>query len=313
MLNPVIDDGKSVNSNSRGSLFIYIVIVILLLTILIFIFKNVFADKRTSDASVLKNELYLNEDLVYTDNTDGARTWRWEFGDGGVSTAQSGAYHYVKTGSYIVRLTIDGDMKVQFPVTVKDTVTAVQDTAVTINGPTSGIVNEEVRLEAEGKGAQFEWSFGETGRVDVNGRTALYTFRKPGTYVVRLTSDRSHPVSHVMYITDPGLDTVLVVPGEGERRIIDDIRARLQAIADGEDFNTNYYYLINKYLCGNEKVTVAIEQDSTSRKNDFYTYCMRLTFGKGISIDQAQLTISPNASCATLLNIKQHTSGTANK
>jgi hypothetical protein len=39
----------------------------------------------------------------------------------------------------------------------------------------SGIVNEEVRLEAQGNARIYEWSFGETGRVDVKGPTALYT------------------------------------------------------------------------------------------------------------------------------------------
>ncbi|HMG09091.1 MAG TPA: PKD domain-containing protein, partial [Mucilaginibacter sp.] len=138
--------------------------------------KSSLFDKRTADASILKNELYSNEDLVFSDNTKDAKKWLWEFGDGARSNAQNGTYHYLRSGSYIVRLTIDGALKVQFPVTVKDTVTAKADTALTINGPTSGVVNEEVRLEAVGKGTQFEWAFGETGRVDVNGKTALYTF-----------------------------------------------------------------------------------------------------------------------------------------
>ena len=312
MSDPRNNNEKSV-SQSRGYVLFYFLFAILLLTALIFVFKNLFAEKRNTEASILKNELYLNEDLVFADNTRGARSWRWEFGDGAASNAQNGMYHYVKAGSYIVRLTVDNDLRVQFPVTVKDTVTAPTDTALTINGPTSGIVNEEVRLEAEGKGAQFEWSFGETGRVDVTGRTALYTFHTPGKFVVRLNSDRNRPVTHILYITDPSLDTVLVVPGEGERKIVDDIRARLQAIADGADFNDNYYYLTQKYLCNNEKVTVAVEQDSLKRSSDFYSYCMSLTFGGEISVDQAQLTISPNASCATLLNIKQHSALTAKK
>jgi PKD repeat protein len=275
--------------------------------------KSSLFDKRTADASILKNELYSNEDLVFSDNTKDAKKWLWEFGDGARSNAQNGTYHYLKSGSYIVRLTIDGALKVQFPVTVKDTVVAKADTALTINGPTSGVVNEEVRLEAVGKGTQFEWAFGETGRVDVNGKTALYTFHSPGKFLVQLRSDKSRPVTHIMYITDPSLDTVLVVPGEGERKIVDDIRAHLQAIADGADFNSNYYYVTNRYLCNNEKVTVAIEQDSAKRSTDFYSYCMTLTFGGEISVDQAQLTISANSSCATLLNIKQHSAKTVKK
>jgi len=313
MSNTINNNEKSVSSNSMGYFFLYIFIAILVLTALIFLLKSSLFDKRTADASILKNELYSNEDLVFSDNTKDAKKWLWEFGDGARSNAQSGTYHYLRSGSYIVRLTIDGALTVQFPVTVKDTVTAKADTALTINGPTSGVVNEEVRLEAVGKGTQFEWAFGETGRVDVNGKTALYTFHSPGKYLVQLRSDKSRPVTHIMYITDPSLDTVLVVPGEGERKIIDDIRAHLQAIADGADFNSNYYYVTNRYLCNNEKVTVAIEQDSAKRSTDFYSYCMTLTFGGEISVDQAQLTISANSSCATLLNIKQHSAKTVKK
>jgi PKD repeat protein len=313
MSNTINNNEKSVSSNSMGYFFLYIFIAILILTALIFLLKSSLFDKRTADASILKNELYSNEDLVFSDNTKSAKKWLWEFGDGARSNAQNGTYHYLKSGSYIIRLTIDGALKVQFPVTVKDTVTAKADTALTINGPTSGVVNEEVRLEAVGKGTQFEWAFGETGRVDVNGKTALYTFHSPGKFLVQLRSDKSRPVTHIMYITDPSLDTVLVVPGEGERKIVDDIRAHLQAIADGADFNSNYYYVTNRYLCNNEKVTVAIEQDSAKRSTDFYSYCMTLTFGGEISVDQAQLTISANSPCATLLNIKQHSAKTVKK
>jgi PKD repeat protein len=313
MSDTINNNEKSVSSNSIGYFFLYIFIAILVFTALIFFLKSSLFDKRTSDASILKNELYTNEDLVFNDNTKDAKKWLWEFGDGARSNAQNGTYHYLKSGSYIIRLTIDGALKVQFPVTVKDTVAAKTDTALTINGPTSGVVNEEVRLEAVGKGTQFEWSFGETGRVDVKGKTALYTFHSPGKFLVQLRSDKSRPVTHIMYITNPSLDTVLVVPGEGERKIVDDIRAHLQAIADGADFNSNYYYVTNRYLCNNEKVTVAIEQDSAKRSTDFYSYCMALTFGGEISVDQAQLTISANSPCATLLNIKQHSAKTVKK
>lgn len=287
-------------------LFLYFILAILILVGIIFLLKNYFFYERIANAGILKNELYLNEQLVFTDNTEGAKNWQWEFGDGGRSAQQNGTYQYAAAGSYVVRLTIDNQLRVQIPVVVKDTLVNIQDTTLTVNGPTSGFVNEEIRLEAIGRGTQFEWSFGETGRVDVKGRTALYRFHSPGKYLVQLRSDRNRPVNHLLYITDPSLDTVLVIPGEGERVIVDDIRARLQAIADGADFNTNYYYLVHRYLCNNEKVSVGIEQDNLKRTDDFYSYCMGLTFSRGISVDQAQLVTSPNANCATLLSIKQH-------
>jgi hypothetical protein len=306
-------NGKSVSSNSQGYIFLYIFIAILVLAAIIFFFKSSVFDKRTVDARILKDELYLNEDLVFTDNTRNAKKWLWEFGNGAKSNTQNGSYRYLKSGSYIVRLTVDGELREQFPVNVRDTAMAAIDTLVSINGPTSGMVNEEVRLEAEGKAGLYEWAFGETGRVDVKGRTALYTFHAPGQYMVKLTTDKGHrPVYHTIFITDPNavIDTELVLPGEGERKVIDDIRARLQAIANGADFNSNYYYLTRKYMCNSEKVTVAVEQDNAKKSSDFYSYCMGLTFGGEIVVDEAQLTISPTSNCAILVNIKQHSAKT---
>ncbi|EDM34692.1 hypothetical protein PBAL39_14084 [Pedobacter sp. BAL39] len=309
MADSTTTNGKSVSSNSQGYIFLWIFIAIIIIAALIFLFKSSLFDKRTVDARILKDELFLNEDLVFTDNTKNAKKWVWEFGNGAKSETQNGTYRYAKTGSYIVRLTVDGELREQFPVTVSDTIAAAVDTLVSISGPTSGVINEEVRLEAEGNGNNFQWAFGETNRVDVKGRTALYTYRLPGKYLVRLTTERdSRPIYHTIFITDPDadLDGIMVMPGEGERKVIDDIRSRLQAIANGADFNTNYYYLIRKYLCNNEKVTVAVEQDSVKKSMDFYSYCMGLTFGGEITVDEAQLTISPNSTCASLLNIKQH-------
>jgi len=306
-------NGKSVSSNSQGYIFLYIFIAILLLAGVIFIFKSSLFEKRNVDARILKDEMFLNEDLVFTDNTRNAKKWLWEFGNGAKATTQNGSYHYQKSGSYIIRLTVDGELREQFPVTVRDTVTNAVDTMVTISGPTSGIVNEQVRVEAEGKANSFEWSFGETNRVDVKGRTALYTFHTAGKYMVKLTTDRSRrPIYHTIFITDPDseFETDIVVPGEGERKVIDDIRARLQAIANGADFNSNYYYLIRKYMCNNEKVTVNVDQDGVKKASDFYSYAMGLTFGGEIMVDEAQLTISPNSTCATLVNIKQHSAKT---
>lgn len=306
-------NGKSVSSNSQGYIFLYIFIAILVLAAIIFFFKSSVFDKRNVDARILKNEMYLNDDLVFTDNTKNAKKWLWEFGNGAKSNTQNGSYRYLKSGSYIVRLTVDGELREQFPVNVRDTVASAIDTLLSISGPTSGLVNEEVRLEAEGKANLYEWAFGETGRVDVKGRTALYTFHSPGQYMVKLSTDKGHrPVYHTIFITDPNavIETELVLPGEGERKVIDDIRARLQAIANGADFNTNYYYLTRKYMCNNEKVTVAVEQDNVKKSSDFYSYCMGLTFGGEIVVDEAQLTISPTSNCAILVNIKQHSAKT---
>lgn len=305
------NSGRAVNTNRQNYIFLYIVVSILLLAGLIFLFKSSLFDKRNVNARILKDEIAINEDLVYSDNTENAKSWLWEFGNGDKSDKQNGAYRFKKMGAYIVRLTVDGKLQQQFPINVKDTVVqALKDTLLTVNGPTQGIVNEEVRLEAQGNARIYEWSFGETGRVDIKGPTALYTYHNPGTYFVRLNADNgSHPVYHKIQITNPDSTVnAIVAPGEGERKVIDDIRAHLQAIANGADFNTHYYYLVNKYFCGDEKTAVNVEASGDSKQTDFYSYCMRLTFGGGVSIDEAQITLKPKSTCSSLLSVKQHSS-----
>ncbi|WP_345949716.1 MULTISPECIES: PKD domain-containing protein [unclassified Mucilaginibacter] len=308
-------NGRSVETNRQNYLFLYIIVSVLLLAGLIFLFKNALFDDKTVNAKILKNEIYLNEDLVYSDNTQGANKWLWEFGNGEKATTQSGTYRFKKPGAYIIRLTVDGKLQQQFPLDVKDTVAALaKDTLLTINGPTQGIVNEEVRLEAQGDARIFEWSFGETGRIDVKGPTALYTYHSPGIYTVRLSTDKNkRPVYHRIRVTNPdsAIVNAIIAPGEGERKAIDDIRAHLQAIANGADFNHHYYYLVNKYFCGDERVAVNLDAGGDSKQTDLYTYCMRLTFGGGISIDEAQVTAKPKSNCSSLLTVKQHSATSA--
>ena len=301
--------GRPVDTNRNTYTLLYIFIGVVVLALLIFFLRSSLFDKRVVNAKILKDEIVLNENFVYSDNTANAKTWLWEFGNGDKSTEQNGSYHFKKAGDYIVRITVDGSLKQQFPVSVKDSVTsAVIDTLISINGPTQGIVNEQVRLEAQGTARFYDWSFGETGRVDIKGPTALYTFHNPGTYFVKLSTDKSrHPVYHRMLITNPDSTINQIVnPGEGERKVVDDIRAHLQAIANGADFNHNYYYLVRRYFCGDEKVTVNLESNGDSKQTDFYSYCMRLTFGGGTSVDEAQVTLKPKSNCSSMLTVKQH-------
>jgi hypothetical protein len=304
------NSGRAVDTNRQTYAFLYIIVGILIIAALIFLFKSSLFDKRTVNARLLKDEIFLNENLVFSDNTANAKSWVWEFGNGDKSSLQNGSYKFKRPGDYIVRITVDGTLKQQFPVNVKDTIAQAVDTLMTINGPTQGIVNEQIRLEAQGNARIYEWSFGETGRVDVKGATALYTYHNAGTYFIKLSTDKSkHPIYHRMLISNPDSTVnAIVTPGEGERKVVDDIRAHLQAIANGADFNTNYYYLVNKYFCGDEKVTVNLETNGDSKQTDFYSYCMRLTFGGGVNIDEAQVTLRAKSSCSSMLTVKQHSS-----
>ena len=52
-----------------------------------------------------------------------------------------------------------------------------------------------------------------------------------------------------------------------------DIKEKLQAIVDGKPFNSNYNYIMSKYLCNNSETLVII---NNTKRNDFYSYCQGL-------------------------------------
>lgn len=296
---------NAIRTDNRNRVYLYITLAILLLAVVFLLIKLFFSSPQIN-AHLLKNEIFLNENLVYTDNTPGASKWNWEFGDGNKSKEQSGYYRFREAGTYLVRLTVDGDMQQQFAVVVKDTVPLVITDSIRISGPTAGVTGMQLRLEAEGDANIFEWAFGETGRVDAKGRNAYYTYRMPGRYTVTLRTDKSTvPVYYVLNISEPLTDIGLVDPNAGGQALMDDFKTRLQAIANGASFNTHYYYLVRKYLCNGEKTTAQAEDETGKKNTDFYSYCIGLTFSKNVVIDEVSLTLSPSK-CVSLVQVKQH-------
>lgn len=287
-------------------LFLYILLGILVLALVFVLMRNFFKT-RTIDAHLLRQEIFLNEPLVYTDNTGGAQKWLWEFGNGDKSLRQNGSYRFRRAGSYIVRLTVDDELRQQFPVMVKDTVPVVVNSNITINGVTRATVNEQIRLDAEGDANLFEWSFGETGRVDSHNRTAFYTYHTPGSFTVSLRTDKSTvPVFHTIIVEAPFDAGVIVDPGAGTAQMQNDFREHLQAIANGADFNKHYAYLVRNYLCNEDQTTVQASDETGKKNTSFYSYCMGLPFGKNVVIDNVDLSILPKRTCVSAITVQQH-------
>lgn len=307
------EDRRSSKSTSPKSyLLVLIILAIALFAGGIYFFRTYNKDVTTINAKLHKNEVYLNEDLIYADNTSGASKWVWEFGNGDKSKDRQGAYRFLKSGSYVVRLTVNDNLREEFIVVVRDTIPVMPlDTTVFISGTTHGLVGEEIRLEANGPGEVFEWWFGETKRVDAVGNSALYTYIKPGDYRVQLRSDKNPLMAyHLIRIIDPNIVlTEIIKPGTGAAEAVNDLKKRIQSIADGKDFDLYYNSILSKHLCSNEKVKVQVEMDGQKKQMDIYTYLIGLTFSKGVVINEVNISSVNNegtaSECPTLLVIKQ--------
>ena len=249
----------------------------------------------------------VNKPFTFTDSTKMAQSWLWLFGDGSKSTSRHGSHSYKKEGQYLIKLIVDDQLTQMMAINVYDEpVILTQKDAITIDGPLSGFQGEYLFFTAKGNDAHWRWNLGETPGVDSREAKVMYKYNQPGTYTIRLMSENSkYPSLFVVKIlpTYRDVDSTDVVGVINA--VNNDIRIHLQRIAHGKDFNDNYYYLVNKYLCKDEHVPVSID----GRKiNDFFSYCMglRLDNGTAIGYVTSEQKMVDTATCVVHIHVKQH-------
>ncbi|MEX6687668.1 PKD domain-containing protein [Danxiaibacter flavus] len=259
-------------------------------------------------AIVYPRVISLKDTMFFVDSTSFAKQQRWLFGDGSQSFSASGYHQYERPGNYTVLLTINNKYTDTFFVTVKDTarVYAVEDSITYIQGPQTGMQFENLVFRAGGKGAQqYRWRFGETSTVDSRESFVQYFYQAPGDYTVLLYTDNSeYPARHTIHI-DPSFkasqDSILNFDSAYRQRE-NDFKFHLQQIADGNNFNKHYYYLLDKYLCRSEKIAVKI---NGQKINDFSSYCLGLQFDKDVEIQSVKLILQEDLKCMKLIEVKQ--------
>jgi hypothetical protein len=261
--------------------------------------------KKEIRAFISSSEIYLGENIAYTDSTYNAQSWYWEFGSGDVSMEQRGEYCYKTTGIYRIRLTVNSLLSKEFMVNVRPPVNLNMDSLIKIDAPSVAIQGEYITFKGIGLSKQWRWSFGATHIVDSRDRTAIYAYSLPGVYEVELsTEDTKYPIRHRIeiypeYMEQDTLDVLTLVGN--------DIREKLQAIVDGKPFNPNYNHIMNKYLCNNPNVLVMVNND---KRDDFYSYCqgLKITGRKITTIVEVIVVPDENTpQCLQKLYVRQAT------
>ncbi len=146
----------------------------------------------------------------FTDLSNGAIAWNWDFGDGSVSTAQNPSHLYSTNGHYTVTLIA------AFPGGCLDTI--VYPDMVIVSTPDADFYSPSLAgcsptqisfVNTTSDATQFSWSFGDGGvSSHINPQHIYYI---PGTYTVTLIATNSFGCSDTMirqdYITIPGTYT----------------------------------------------------------------------------------------------------------
>ena len=127
---------------------------------------------------------------VFTDQSIGADTWNWDFGDGTTSTDKSPVHVYAAPGPYIVSLTVrNNTFNCDFTRTSNLTVVDITPSffasdSVICKGSnitfTTDLSVTEVR--------SFHWDFGDGSVADSAKNFATHIYKKAGTYSVSLVT-----------------------------------------------------------------------------------------------------------------------------
>lgn len=260
---------------------------------------------RTIQAFVTPLEVRVNEPISFSDSTRRARQWLWDFGNGETTDKSSGSYTYKIPGKYLVKLLVDQKYEKKILVSVLPERSSDRDNGlVKIIAPDMAIQGEYIIFRGVGGDKEWRWEFGETGNIDARDRNPIYTYANPGIYEVLLTTENTrYPIRHSIEVLPKYMDNdstdVFVLVGN-------DIKEKLQAIVDGKPFNTNYNYIMSKYLCNNSETPVIV---NNNKKNDFYSYCqgLKIIGRRKTIIDNVTVDVDgQNGECVTRLAVVQY-------
>jgi hypothetical protein len=253
-------------------------------------------------ARVSPLDVEQGQPVLFSDSTQGAARWYWEFGNGDTSSDRRGDYIFPETGRYQIRLTVDGHLEKRFIVHVRSPRQDQSSELVRIIAPEEALQGEYITFRGEGPSKDWRWEFGETGQVDAIEKNAIYRYEFPGRYSVSLrTEETKYPVLHTIDILPHYSDTDTT---DVASIIGNDIREKLQAIVDQKPFNRNYNYILETYLCNNPNTPVIV---NNNKKNDFYSYCqgLKIIGRKKTIIDKVLIDMGETEACIDKLIVIQ--------
>lgn len=145
--------------------------------------------------SVTPLTLTTEDSLAFEDNTTGAKSWRWDFGDGNgsISLESKGVFRYFDPGHYTIRLTVNGKTTDSVTVTVNPSGPDPKPIGeiVRISGPKQAFVGDLVTFTDNTPGAkESEWTNLSTGERK-KGATYTTKFMTPGIKKIRVTNEKN--------------------------------------------------------------------------------------------------------------------------
>lgn len=295
-----------IKSNTLKITMLVVGTLLLLVLLGLWLQKNFFHTVADIQADVYPKTLTVGDTLFYTDKSSFSAIKEWNFGDGNVAVNDSGYYFFKHPGYYQIKLTLNGKYTKVFAIQVLDLPKGnIRDSVTTIEAPIQAMQFENIVFRANSINAKlYSWKFGESGTIDSKDPMVIYAYQKPGNYTVSLyTDETAYPITHRVTILPSFkvLDDSLSVD-DIYQKIDNDFKLHLQQIANGANFNQNYNYLLNKYLCKSENAPVKV---NNNKINTFYYYCAGLQFDKNRVIQSVKVSFDEMMDCVIKVDIIQ--------
>lgn len=178
--------------------------ILFLLSILVLSYQYTrHVDCENAKFIIHSDEFMINRVVEYYDNTEGAKSWDWDFGDGTTRDTRQRTFHkYTKPGDYIVKLKINGNCVHEKLITISS-ISQQTGYLPTIISPNVVTVGESISFDAfKEDGESWEWSFGENGGTDALERNPSYKFKSVGEKKITLivNGDVEHTAVKTIYV-----------------------------------------------------------------------------------------------------------------
>lgn len=298
-------DGAEINGGKKklDTKFLFIIGGIVALGILIFVVKLLFlsGSKTKVKFKWSPEEIYTNTEVTFTDMTEGASSWDWTFGDGSTEMPidKEVTHIFEDEGKYWVKLKVNGKYCDSMLISVINKViidTTKKDIKVIIEGPSNVKVGQVVSYKDKTeKATKWVWKMGESGKTDGTEQSISYSFKTPGTHEIFVFNDIAKNNGVFKVFVQPNIPEGTKVPAVSP----DEMKNKLQEIANSSNLGKNYDDFVSKYLCGNETVSISIN----GKKKNFYDMCQDFILTGGAKIISVLPQRDTKNNCVTSLEI----------
>jgi len=197
---------------------IWFALIVILAVASIIFFRNgcrkpVDIKERTLLFSIDKPTIVVKDSIYYEDNSEGATSWFWDFGDGISSKEQKGYHKYYETGDFTIKLTVNGGVTDSSKyVIVTDGPPPIDGGRVMISGPGKVKVGETATYTDNTPGAQHtNWYNMSSAETKKDSKTYAVTFTHEGEFIITATNELSKGEGSITVKVVP---RIIPIPGE---------------------------------------------------------------------------------------------------